>query len=73
MSKSLMQDENDMEPISCLTDKCNTADRSVDPGKVSPLNRIAFATGLAQAAFGRFYSPPEHEGFRDREPHEVRR
>ena len=46
-------------------------DRSVDPGKVSPLNRIAFAVSAAQAAFGHTYIPPSEAGFVDRSPDEI--
>ncbi len=46
-------------------------DRSVDPGKVSPLNRVAFATDLAQSVFRGTYVPPSHTDFTDRSPVEI--
>ena len=60
-----------MEPLHLPTSKINPADQSADPGKVSPLNRIAYATGLAQAAFGAAYSPPSHAEFVDRTPEAI--
>ncbi len=44
------------------------ADRTTAPQR----NRAAFATGLAQAAFGHPYAPPHQAEWRDRTPDEVR-
>ncbi len=62
-----------MEGMNLLNNEIKRADRSVDPAKVSPLNRVAFATGLAQAAFGAAYAPPAHASFVDRTPEETKR
>ena len=61
-----------MEPLQLPTLKDNTADRSADQTEALPLNRVAYATGLAQAAFGYFYAPPTRADFCDRSPDEVR-
>ncbi len=59
-----------MQDISHLTEISNkdfdTADRSADQTDASALNRAAFATALAQAAFGGAYAPPSHAGFIDK-------
>ncbi len=44
------------------------ADRTTAP----QCNRAAFATGLAQIAFGHPYAPPHRAEWRDRTPDEVR-
>ena len=44
------------------------ADRTTAPQR----NRAAFATGLAQAAFGHHYAPPHQAEWRDLTPDEVR-
>ena len=41
------------------------------PDKVLEDNRAAFATGLAQSAFGAAYAPPLQADFCDRAPGEI--
>ena len=60
-----------MEYLNPLNTEIKPADRSIDLAKVSPLNRVGFATGLAQAAFGTAYAPPTHANFVDRSPGEI--
>ncbi len=60
-----------MQDISHLTEIGNTADRSADQTDASALTRAAYATGLAQAAFGAAYAPPAHAEWRDRSPGEL--
>lgn len=60
-----------MEHLNLPTSKNNPAVRSADRANASRLNRAAFATGLAQSAFGRAYVPPEYAGFVDRKPAEI--
>ena len=52
-----------MQNMNSLDTEIKSADRSVDPAKASPLTRVAFATGLAQAAFRGAYAPPAHASF----------
>ncbi len=54
-----------------LTIEIKPGNRSVDPGKTSPLNRLAFATDLAQSVFHGAYAPPSHANLVDRTPAEV--
>ena len=49
----------------------NPVDRSVDQTNACSLNRVAFATALAQDAFRGAYTPPAHAGFVDRTPGEL--
>ena len=60
-----------MEPLQLPASKDNPADSSADQTGATPLNRVALATALAQAAFGYFYAPPAHADFRDRTPSEL--
>jgi hypothetical protein len=60
-----------MQPLQKFPTNSNPADRSVDPAKVSPLTRAAFATGLAQSVFGGSYAPPAQAEWRDRSPSEL--
>ena len=60
-----------MEQISCLTEKRNPVQRSADTAEATPLNRVALATALAQAAFGANYAPPADADFLDRTPSEI--
>ncbi len=45
--------------------------RSVDPAKVSAVNRIAYAAGATQYAFRGNYAPPSHASFVDKSPAEI--
>ena len=45
-----------MQEISHLTKISNNRVRQADPASAFPLNHVAYATGLAQAAFGYFYA-----------------
>ena len=60
-----------MHYLQSLITEINPVRRPVDPAKVSPLNRVGFATGLAQAAFRGAYASPAHAKFVDRTPVEI--
>ena len=61
------KDDQDMLYI----EKFDTDSKPAEPGKVLPLNRVAFATDLTQSAFGHSYVPPSQADFCDHTPAEV--
>ncbi len=67
----LRKDDRTMRYLATTDSDSKPDARPADQTDASPLTRAAFATGLAQAAFGAAYAPPDQANFCDKSPAEV--
>ena len=66
-----MQDDYDMEHLILPTSKNNPDGAPAGLTRALQHQRLVFAAELTQAAFGRFYVPPEHGDFVNRSSVEI--